>query len=385
MKHFLHISNTDILADSRIQKQLASLSRIDNAFVYSIGLASASRPCSTDTRIANYHPLFLITHSLWILPRPIRYFFQLIEFTIRVVLYVGSSRNRPNIVHCHDTFALPAGWLIKTFFGCRLVYDAHELESNKNGQGLMLSKATFIIEWFCWSKIDLLVSVSNSILEWYQANLGTKQSVLVLNSPVTNSTLSPTIYSSHSSYLSDTFGIPSNVPIFVYSGLFSRGRGIECCLNAFRSLGQSAHVVFIGFGELASLIKKDSNYFPNIHLHPPVSHDKVVSVVSSADIGLCLIENCSLSDHLCLPNKLFEYCTAGLQVLASNIPEVRLLLEKYELGLCCDLNEVSVKESILSMISEYPIQRSSIPYELSWEAQATKLNDIYIRLLKPSP
>ena len=69
----------------------------------------------------------------------------------------------------------------------------------------------------------------------------------------------------------------------------------------------------MGWGILETMIKKYSQDNKNIHVHAPVDHSEVVPLVSECDFGICNVENISLSDYLCLPNKLFEYCFAGLQ------------------------------------------------------------------------
>ena len=44
-----------------------------------------------------------------------------------------SIRFRPQIIHCHDMFVLPLAVVVKLLTGARLIYDAHELESDRNG------------------------------------------------------------------------------------------------------------------------------------------------------------------------------------------------------------------------------------------------------------
>lgn len=288
---------------------------------------------------------------------------------------------KPTAVHCHDTFALPAGWLIKKLHGSRLVYDAHELESNKNGQSKTLSRATLIIEKFCWRDIDLLVSVSDSIIRWYDENLGKKNSVLVLNSPVYDPSSIRNHGNRKENYFSKAYEIPPESTIFVYLGILAPGRGIESCLDAFSGLDGNAHVIFIGFGKLEGLIVEASKNNKNIHFHPPVKHHEVVPLVSHADYGLCLVEDVSLSDHLCLPNKLFEYSFAGLKILASKLPEIENAVAKFDLGVCCNPDTESIKSAISSILGS-PRERSKKDIsELSWDVQAKRLNDAYKAML----
>jgi glycosyltransferase involved in cell wall biosynthesis len=148
-------------------------------------------------------------------------------------------------------------------------------------------------------------------------------------------------------------------------------------LDAFANGSSKAHVVFIGHGTLESRVIEFSARHANIHLHAAVPHDEVVSLVASADYGLCLVENVSLSDYYCLPNKLFEYCFARLPVLASNFPEIGGLVAKFRLGVCCDPDPASVRQALHEIVANRP----SFPVEdissLSWDAQAQRLVDVY--------
>jgi glycosyltransferase involved in cell wall biosynthesis len=315
-------------------------------------------------------------------PRAIRYFFQMIEFTLKAVT-VGREI-KPDIVHCHDTFALPAGRLLKEHFGCRLVYDAHELESDKNAQNAILSWATLLIEKACWRQVDLLISVSDSIIDWYMRNLGFKATALVLNAPVigAESDASFGAQGERGWYFHEKYQIPAGNPVFVYLGMLIRGRGIEICLDAFAAGPSDAHVVFIGSGNLEQTITDYAEREPNIHFHQPVPHDHVVSLVGSADYGLCLVERTSLSDYYCLPNKLFEYGFARIPVLASKFPEISRVVEQYSLGVCCDPDAASVRKVVTHLIQHKAARVTSDIAALSWEAQALRLTTAYRDLLR---
>jgi glycosyltransferase involved in cell wall biosynthesis len=141
----------------------------------------------------------------------------------------------------------------------------------------------------------------------------------------------------------------------------------------------------MGSGLLENLITEYSVDNPNIFLHAPVSHDLVISVAKSADFGICLIEDISLSDRFCLPNKLFEYIFSGLPVIASNLPDMKNLIQEYEVGICVD----NSTEALLEVVSntrkddfdDLAFHHDNLK-ELSWESQARKLESIYRDLLK---
>jgi glycosyltransferase involved in cell wall biosynthesis len=223
-----------------------------------------------------------------------------------------------------------------------------------------------------------LITVSPSILQWYADNVGPKDAILVLNSPEGDGRageVSPA--SNDGSYLRRTFDISDEDPIFIYVGLFIRGRGIEQSIEAFSGGGVAAHLVFLGYGSLRPLIESAAKTYPRIHYHPPVKHDKVVGIVRGADVGLCLIEKVSLSDYFCLPNKLFEYSFAGVAVLGSDLPDIRAAIEKYELGAVTECSSDAIREAVSGFVDGRFRRGTSCLRGLTWEAQAKRLVSAY--------
>jgi len=373
----LHISNTDIRYDSRILKELDVLTNIDTYDVYAIGVKNTweKASCSEIPINAKIYNINCLFNNFRRMPRTIRYTLYIIELSIKI--FLRAIKNKPKIIHCHDTMVLPAGVLIKIFTKSKLIYDAHELESNKNGQTAILSKATLYIERKCWHYIDHFISVSPSIITWYENKLGAKSNSLILNSPYIKENFSIT-----EKYFHRLYDIPHDKLIFIYLGAFGYGRGINIILSAFSNEKINSHVVFIGYGFLENKIKEASEKYSHIHLHKPIPHEEIVPLVKNANIGLCLIENVSLSDYYSLPNKLFEYSFARLPVLASNFPNISKIVNQYKLGKCCEVNTDSVINTIIEFEKSPPSPVIADLTELGWEKQAEKLTNLYQTLLE---
>lgn len=376
MKKILHLTQTDIRNDSRILKEMKSAH--DNNFdTYGIGIDLKEDKKKNIKSIENLNitTLNIISNKMKILPKPLKHALTLLEFFTKSTFY--SISLKPDIIHCNDTLVLPVGIFVKFFTRSKVVYDAHELESNRNGLSKILGRATLLVEGKLWRFVDGLIVVSPSIEKWYLDNIGEKKTTIVLNSPVFD-----TLSKVKSSYLRDKFSIPIDSKIFIYIGILSSGRGIDLIVESFKNV-ENAHVVFLGYGDYSEKLSKLKKLHPNIHLHEAVQHHEVVEIASSADVGLCLIENVSLSDYYCLPNKLFEYIFGGLPVLASNFPDIRHVVEKYSLGVCVDLDAISIKKGINSFASE----RSSFDIgqidltDLSWQKQEFNLIGLYKSVL----
>ena len=371
------MSHTDINFDNRILKEMAALANIENFYIHGIGVVENETKTYKPNHGLNIFTVSLKSKKFTFFPRPMRYFLNYVEafFKILPLLF----KFKPAIIHCHDTLFLPIGFVAKLFLKSKLVYDAHELESQKNGQSKVLSKATFLIEKLCWPKVDFLITVAPSITSWYDENLGTKKSLVVLNSPE----FDPAVFNCDANnYLREYFNVPKGKKIFLYLGIIGKGRSVDLYLDVFKNNNIDSHLVFVGYGEYVNKIKEYSKIFSRIHYHSAVKHDEVVKIAKSADVGLCLIQNVSLSDYYCLPNKLFEYAFSGIYVLASDFPEMKRVINEYNLGETCELNVEALTKAV-KKIEQNEIKKTTKHLTmLTWEVQSNQLVDAYQTLLK---
>ncbi|MEL7548343.1 glycosyltransferase [Pseudomonas protegens] len=374
MKKILHLTHTDIEFDSRIIKEMgaaatAGYSVSGIGVVLDEGAQKSEIPFKADIEALN-----LRSRKLSYLPRTLRHIATLFELVVKVL--PRAIRHRPEIIHCHDTLVLPLGVIAKLFTGAKLVYDAHELESNRNGLTKLQGALTLRAEKLLWSFVDALIVVSPSIENWYREVIGPKPTAIILNSPLFSGETSQ-----DSDYLQKKFSIPACRKIFIYVGILGHGRGIDLLCEVFKDLDVTSHLVFLGYGELSDKLKLLAAEHPQIHLHDAVAHSQVVPIVQSADFGLCLVQNVSLSDYYCLPNKLFEYCFAGVPVLASDFPDIRTVLSEYGIGECCNLASDEIRQAILKLERSEKAYTFSSLTPLSWQAQEQKLLVLYQQCL----
>lgn len=380
----LHLTHTDIRVDSRILKELHALSEAGTHDLYAIGIAELGAQGGAATLHATrIWSIRLFFRSVRWLPSLLRHALIYLETWARVL--VRGITVRPRLVHCHDTPLLPMAIFIAWLCRSKVIYDAHELESDKNGQSRWMSRATLAVEKLCWRGVDGFVTVSESILRWYGDRFPARASALVFNAPVFNPGLgSADVPGAKGRYFHQTYGIPEERMVFVYLGLLVPGRGVEKLLKVFASDDVSAHVVFIGRGHLMEMILRCAQDNPRVHLHDPVPHDQVVPLVRNADCGFCLVERVSLSDYYALPNKLFEYAFAGVPVLASDFPDMRDLVERFGLGICTADDEVSIVRAVVRMQGHGRQRVTADLAPLGWAAQAERLRMLYTRLLQPA-
>ncbi len=377
----LHLTHTDIRFDNRIIKEIDALSQVPEYELFGIGLVRDEGAANHDVAHlrASIINLKLTFRGVGYLPKFLKHSLIFIEFLIRTLKY--SLKIKPDVIHCHDTLVLPIGVFLRLFTKSKIVYDAHELESDKNGQSKIYSYGTLILEKVCIRFTDLLITVSPSIQDWYKSKFNIVNSILILNSPQ----IKGLNYRKNEDllgekYFHDKFNIEYDKLVFIYLGALMPGRGVELLLDAFSSDRINSHIVFMGFGIQKDLIFERTKTSRNVHYHEPVKHDEVVNYVNHANVGLCMLQNISLSDYYCLPNKLFEYVFSGIPVLASDFPDIKNLIDLYKLGWYCSFNLEDVIKGIIKIENENILKISDDLFKISWQAQADELIVAYKNL-----
>ena len=281
-----------------------------------------------------------------------------------------------DILHCNDINMLPIGVIIKKFYkkDIKIVYDAHEYETETYALSGIQKKATKLAEKFLIKYADKVITVSDSIANEYVKLYGIEKPALVLNAPS---------YKDVVKY--DKFREAFNMEgktIFLYQGGLGKNRGIEFLLEVFKTINNSESImVFMGYGELESLIVENAKEHDNIFFHKAVSPDVLLEYTVSADFGIATIEDSCLSYRYCLPNKLFEYIMARIPTLCSNLPAMKEVIEKYGTGKYINYNAPQEEfaraiSEILDNKAEYIKKCEQVARELSFERQDYQLSEL---------
>ncbi len=282
-------------------------------------------------------------------------------------------------VNCHSVTTLPLGVLLKRATGAKLIYDAHELETEANGLGGARKYLTKRVERALIGHADHCIFVGRAIEKWYIREYGLGNTAVLYNCP-------PRQNIQKGDYFRETFPIPHDKPIFLYQGLIGEGRGIRILVEAFAGLADKAALVVMGYGSLTDWLAEQAARHANIHYHPAVPPQRLLAYTSAADYGISLIEATSMSYEYCMPNKLFEYVMARKPVLVSPTMEQRDFVEHHGIGeVAADFSPQAVREAALRLLERTPASLEAALNQTSneycWERQEMKLEDIYIEAL----
>lgn len=375
---FLHIVRNSVSHDSRVLKETGSLFECFPGF--DILIAAFHEPGALlheDIDGRRVKRFALATRNL-----PKNLGFQLIkyiEWHLKVVSYY--SKCKITIIHCHDLLPLAIAVHLKLITGAKLIYDAHELETEAYGLGGFRKALAKLFEGFLLKFVDYLFTVSPSILSWYREKFRHLPIQLIRNIPcrlpVSVNEIVP---------LRENYGLGEEDLLFIYLGGISKGRGVRAILDAFSYPSVRHHVLFMGSGAMQDEVLEAAVLNSRIHHLHPVPPAELLQYVKGADIGLCLIEDYCLSYRYCLPNKLFESIASGLPVLASNLPDQAQLVERYKAGWIVNPDSYSVK-NFLSQITHDQVKQlkaglSDRTASLTWENEQDNLINVYKRLIR---
>jgi len=97
-----------------------------------------------------------------------------------------------------------------------------------------------------------------------------------------------------------------------------------------------------------------------------------------------LEEDLGLNYRFSLPNKLFDYIQAGVPVLVSNLPEMRRIVEHYQIGAIAETHQrkdLAEKMTAVLWDSEknalWKENLKIAAQELCWENEESVLREIY--------
>lgn len=313
---------------------------------------------------------------------PKSFIFQIvkwIEWYNSLKKWLKSGEIIPAIIDCHCLYTLLIGVMLAQKKGCKIVFNAHELETERIGFSNFRKKINKILERILIKYCSTTIVVSQSILEWYQQTYPCIDVHCIYNAPLYQQPVK-------NNYFRMTYNLSDTDIIFLYQGGFAVGRGIPLLLETFKELPQNYHIVFMGHGQLETEIKKMAHKYSNIHIHKVVPQEELYKYTSSADYGFSVIESIALNHEYCMPNKLFEYTMYEVPVIVSYTKDQASFVKTNKIGYVLqDYTSNGLKELILSIdvnVREEFIQNMrTIRGDICWDSQEKKLIDIYEKIL----
>jgi glycosyltransferase involved in cell wall biosynthesis len=312
------------------------------------------------------------------------------ELARYVRLAAGAAKTAPaQVWMAHDLDALPAAWFARRRHGGRLLYDSHELFSERIAVSAAARPFWRALERRLARRADAVVTVGDGVAAELARRYRLPAPTVVRNLPAAG----PAAVGDGSP-LRAALGLPTEARIALYLGGLQPGRGLETLVDVAARLPDGDVVVLMGPGHpdyVAGLRERAARTgaAERIVLAPAVPVEEVVRWAAGADVGLALIQNVSLSYFLSLPNKLFEYVAAGLPVVASDFPELRGVVEGRGLGAVCEPDDPDAIARAIAWTLDDPERHEHLraaaraaAAELTWDRESRVLVDLVDRLAR---
>ncbi len=287
---------------------------------------------------------------------------------------------KPQVVHFHDPELLPLGIVLR-MMGYRVVYDVHEdvprdiLTKEYLAQPLrqVVSRVAEVVEWFGGRLLSGIVAATPVIARRFPA----RKTVCVQNFPILGE-LRP---ASGNEYLNR----PSNV---AYVGAIAE---IRCSHEMVQSLADTEATLLLGGKFSPPTLETELQAMPSydkVRYFGFVDRTAMANILENSRAGLVLFKARPNYDES-QPNKLFEYMSAGIPVIASNFPAWERFVAEVDAGLMVDPDNPAEIGKAIAYILQNPARakqmgengRKAVEERFNWNTEGRVLVDFYRRML----
>jgi glycosyltransferase involved in cell wall biosynthesis len=187
--------------------------------------------------------------------------------------------------------------------------------------------------------------------------------------------------------------IAANRVVILYQGIIEKDRGLLNVVRALGSVPGDPLFIILGYGSIAGELQQCATELglrDRLLILPPVPQAELVSYTRDADIGIIPLLDAKSYRYAC-PGKLFEYIAAGLALVVSDMPDLRKIVQQYELGEVypsASISDLARALARLTADTDYRRRcaansRKAQSEELCWEKQAAKFCGIVFNLKPP--
>lgn len=315
---------------------------------------------------------------------------------ISIFLFAHQARKMtPDIISGHDLLGLFVGWMsnILRMHKAILIYDSHEFEyaRNENRSKVQLFVIKYL-ERFLMKRCVFSMMVNDSIADEVVKLHNLKEKPIVVRNIPYYWNIDEKVIKEKKDIFRKDNNIPSHAKLILYQGGLLKNRGIENAIKAISKL-DNAYLLILGngsddyVGSLQHLVF-DLGVNNRVIFHPAAAYNELWKYTGIADIGLCILENVCKNHYYALPNKFSEYIQALVPVVTNDFPELRRIVDKYEIGRYCNADDFEELAKVLGeLISssgalvKYRTNLKVAKEELCWENEKQILINAYKELV----
>src|SRR3989338_7052446 len=236
---------------------------------------------------------------------------------------------------------------------------AEELIGSQQLTHQLRGTAAFINRYLSLKKADRLLVISPEMKNYFtKFRSPAIHKIYTWNSGV-EVNQKPEFYSNKAQQLKKSLGL-DNCNLLIYIGNMSKYRKLTFLIDVmdriiYRQKIEKVKMIFIGYAVNKQDIKILEDYSAKkklsrwILFHPPVPETELPYYIKMADIGLCPTPDTMVLKQ-CSPVKILEYFKVGLPAVATNIPDLRLMIQQSQGGYCAKWNIYDYAATVIKLL-----------------------------------
>lgn len=387
MKKVCVLLNGGIASDSRVIREIKTMSRVADVDLYYVYGKDSDKDIFGD----NVH-LFSCEKKEGLKSKFVKHtcFYNEFMFFVPEVLKQGIAYD---YIWANDLPDLKPALKLKEKIGSKVIYDSHEIfvgtlnqffpSKAKWYKSILYKTALFVMttlgsnaEKKMVKRADEFVTTSISFKNYFKNKYKRDDIQIVMNCP--NIQTANDFYDFRSEY-----NLSSDSFVLLFQGRLNAGRALIEMIESMAYVKSNVHLFVIGDGTLKKDMQKrtaELSLQEKVHFIDEVPSAELLRYTRGADAGINLQASINISKHLASANKLFEYTHSGIPTIGSDVPENRLIIEKYDLGMLVRNNPKEIADAINKMsesdLSKYKGNCKKAAMEYNWENQEKVILDL---------
>lgn len=297
------------------------------------------------------------------------------EYNIRLFFFLLG--NKSDLLFSNDLDTALPNLLVAKLKRIPVIFDSHEYftETPEVMNRPFVKKVWSIIEKIIIKNADECITVNNSIAGLFQKKYNRKFQVI---RNISGELTQPDAKDF-------TAELPENTDFIVLQGAgINVHRGAEEAVLSMKFVDK-AKLLIIGGGDVLNDLKElviSNKLEDRVIFIPRQTPEKLRAYTSLCKIGISIDKDTNLNYHYSLPNKIFDYIHAGIPVLASPLPEIKYIVETFNIGSFISNHEPEhIAACINAMLdekkqAEWRANCRIAAAELNWKNESFKLKAI---------
>ena len=241
---------------------------------------------------------------------------------------------RYDVVFAHDLPVLPLAHAIKKRWDCPLICDLHEVFPEQTAWITSRAGREYWrrIEADYFAECDALLVVNHGVGEYVRSRYGDTTPIAVIHNSLPY--VDPEQLAGQR--LGAYFPIPPDKRVMVWAGTLRSQTNLDTLIRGFSRAHLPGWVLaIVGDGPLEQPLKqliRAEAADDRVFIGRRAPQDELVSVISSADVGLLAYQPESFNLLIATPNKLYEYIQARVPIATSPLPQIQRIVEAHGNG-----------------------------------------------------